>query len=153
MIEKSCSECGTTWGNGVTCEDHFHQMLFWEAEHPDYVAQVHHLMVVCYYIQHPSLYSPEGLRHGHELLHKFLVQGFTPQEVRQQISTKVDSGNRTYKIKGTPTSHGAYQHPVNWTMTAAHVTAAGVDQYCDSVRAWAQATYDALQLSGNLNLA
>lgn len=52
---QRCAECGAAWTNGQTCEDHFHQMLFWEAENPRAGAEVHHLMVLCYHLQHPSL--------------------------------------------------------------------------------------------------
>ncbi len=27
-----CAECGAAWQEGKTCQDHFHQMLFWEAD-------------------------------------------------------------------------------------------------------------------------
>jgi hypothetical protein len=29
-----CSECGAIWHEEQTCQDHFHQMLFWENENP-----------------------------------------------------------------------------------------------------------------------
>ncbi|HEX2621251.1 MAG TPA: DUF5946 family protein [Phototrophicaceae bacterium] len=144
-----CPECQTQWANGVTCQDHFYQMLYWEAEYPDY-GVVHHLMVLSYHMQHPSLYSPETLAGGNQMLADFLLNGVTPAQMREKISAKVDSGKRTHKITGTRDSHGSYTHPVTWMMTAADVVAAGNDAYCDSVRAWARSIYDALQASDNL---
>jgi hypothetical protein len=145
-----CPECGAAWHEEKTCQDHFHQMLYWETEHPGY-GEVHHLMVLCYHLQHPSLYSPEGLSAAMHLLADFLEHGVTTEEVRRRNRASVDSGMRTWKIKGTPASHGVYDPPIQWTMTAANVTAGGVDNYCDSVRTWAQSVYEALKTSGKFS--
>jgi hypothetical protein len=126
-------------------------MGYWEIEFPA-LQVVHHLMVLCYHLQHPSLYSPEGLNEAKRLLVDFLDRGVTTIEVRQRNRDRLDSGKRKFKIKGTPTSHGAYDQAVHWTMTAADVTAGGVDHYCDNVRAWARSVYEALKNSGHLHL-
>jgi len=144
-----CPECGVSWQNGNTCLDQFHQLLFWEAEFPDY-GVVHHLMVLCYHLQHPSLYSPEGLREAKWLLVKFLEHGTTPAEVRQRIRDRVNSSQRAWTITSRPDSHGSYAHPVSWTMTAASVVAGGAENYVDNVRAWAQSVYESLKSSENL---
>ena len=119
-------------------------MLFWEAETPAY-GEVHHLTVLCYHLQHPSLYSPEGLREGLRLLAAFLDEGLTPQQVRVNNRSRVDSSRRNWKIKGTPASHGAYGHPMNWTMTAAEVVAGGAANYCENVRRWARSVQEAIK--------
>jgi hypothetical protein len=100
---------------------------------------------LCYYLQHPSLYSPAGLNEARKLLKEFVVQGASPAEVRQRNRTRVDSGQRNWKITGTPASHGAYDHVVAWTITAADVVAGGSDRYCDEVRAWAQSIHGTLK--------
>src|SRR5262245_38185795 len=92
-----CSECGSAWRDRQTCQDHFHQMLYWEFEYPD-LGVVHHLMVLCYHLQHPSLYSPEGLRYSMQLLVDFVERGVSPQESRQRSRVIVDSANRKWKI-------------------------------------------------------
>lgn len=115
-------------------------MLFWESEHPA-LGQVHHLMVLCYHIQHPSLYSPEGLQYAWRLLADFVEKGISPQEVRNSRRNAVDSGKRKWKVKATPTAHGAYAHPISWQMMAADVVAGGVENYCKNVEKWAQITY------------
>ena len=143
-----CPQCGAIWPEGNTCQDHFHQMLFWENENSS-LAEVHHLAVLCYYLQHPGLYSPEGLAHAEGLLYEFLERGSHPQEVRQRYRTKVSSDKRIWKIKATPTSSGSYQNPVHWTMTAADVTAGGVENYIENVRLWARSILNALRNSGN----
>lgn len=113
-------------------------MLFWENERPADGAEVHHLMVLCYYIQHPSLYSPDGLREAMHLLSDFLEGGVTPQQARQRGRSGLNSGSRQWKIKGTAESYGAYPWPIRWEMFAGDVIAAGQDSYCASVRRWAQ---------------
>jgi hypothetical protein len=146
---ETCPECGTVWQNGVTCTDHFHQALFWENEYPQYTLQVHNYLVLCYHLQHPSLYSREMLPEALKLLDDFLG-GATTEYVRKRDRDLRDSGKRTWKITGTPESHGEYQHPVRWTMTIADITADSVENYEHNVRLWAQSIYDALRESGNL---
>ena len=148
-VIRRCPECGTDWSGGQTCTDHFHLMGFWELEKQLY--DVHHLMVLCYHLQHPSLYSPEGLRGAKQLLVLFLEEGLTPQQVRKRFGKAVDSGTRPYKIKGASTAYGTYTHPVQWTMTAAEVTAAGLENYAATVRAWAGSVLDSLRRSQNLD--
>ncbi|GCE21585.1 DUF5946 family protein [Dictyobacter kobayashii] len=144
-----CPECKATVTDEQTCQEHFHQMLFWEFEHPSYGAEVHHLMVLCYHLQHPKLYSPAGLQYAIQLLQKFVEQDVTPQGVRQENREVVNSNKRTWKITATPTSYGVYAHPVQWRMTAADVVAGGEDNYCESVRTWARLMNEDLKASGN----
>jgi hypothetical protein len=146
---QTCPECGAAWRGEETCQDFFHQMLFWEHENPAYGA-VHHLMVLSYYLQHPSLYSPEGLAEAKHLLIEFLERGATPAEVRSNNRARVDSSKRTWKIKGTAASSGSYEQPVRWSITAAEVVAAGPEGYCEQVRAWAGSILEALRASGNI---
>ena len=143
-----CPACGADWADAPPCTEHFHQMIGWELDHQLY--DVHHLLVLCYYLQHPELYSPDGLAYAQKLLVDFVEGGVSPQAMRQRIGGVVDSGTRAFKITGTPESHGSYAHPVRWTLRAADVTAAGIDHYYASVRQWAAATLQALRELGNL---
>ncbi len=127
--EQRCSECGAIRLNGGTCQDDFYQMLYWEAEEPAR-GEVHHLMVLCYHLQHPSLYSPDGLRHALGLLEDFVVHGASPVEIRRRNRDKVASDQRTWPITARPDAHGTYDHPIVWTMMAADVVAGGADRYC-----------------------
>lgn len=144
-FDQFCPECKAGWTGGQTCQDYFHQMLFWEAEYPACAAEVHHLMVLCYHLQHPGLYSPQGLREARRLLAEFLVEGLSPQEARDRQRSRVDSGKRKWKIRGTPASQGAYDPPVHWTITAGDVVAGGVERYCDNVREWARGIYEVIK--------
>lgn len=145
-----CPECGAAWQGNLTCQDHFHQMLSWESEYPDKTRAVHHLMVLCYHLQHPHLYSPQTLEGAKQLLAAFVEEGITPTEARRRQRSVVDSGKRAWKITGTPTSYGTYAHPVQWTMTAADITAGDLDGYIARVQDWARSALEALKASGNL---
>ncbi len=145
-----CPECGAAWPDGQTCEDDFHQMLFWEAEYPHYGAEVHHLLVLCFYMQHPSRYSAEGLAEGKTLLTEFVAKGTPPQEMRRRNAPRVASDVRTTPITARPDNRGAYAHPVTWTIRAADVARADVRSYVANTREWARQTYAVLKASGNL---
>ena len=119
-------------------------MLFWENEEPSRGA-VHHLMVLCYYLQHPRLYSTEGLAHGRHLLADFVERGLSPSDARQRNSARVDSGRREWAVTARPGNQGAYERPVAWTMTAADVVSGGADGYVENVQAWAVATHAAIR--------
>ncbi len=142
-----CPECGAAWAGGLTCADHFHQMLYWENEDPARLV-VHHLLVLCYHLQHPSLYSAEGLAHGRALLADFVAGGLTPQEARRRDRERVASGNRAWPMTARPGNAGAYERPIVWTMTAADVAAGGAELYVDNVRQWAVEVYRALTRDG-----
>jgi hypothetical protein len=140
----TCPECFAIHNDGLTCVDDFHQMLFWEAEDPA-LGIVHHLMVLCYHLQHPGLYSPEGLRYSRQLLSAFIEEGLTPAEVRRRSRDTVDSGKRNWKIKGDITP-GSYDCAIQWTMTAADVVAGGMTHYVENVTVWAQSVHESLKV-------
>ena len=144
--KQVCLECGAEWHNGEMCQDYFYQMLYWEAENPSY-GEVHHLMVLCYHLQHPSLYSPEGLHEAIQLLDDFLERGLTPEQARKRNRSALNSSTRTWKITGTPTSHGTYDPPIIWKMTASDVIGGGKDAYCEKVREWAKSVNEAIEPS------
>jgi hypothetical protein len=146
--QKQCPDCAADWSHGQTCTDHFHTLGYWELEHQLY--DVHHLMVLAYHLQHPHLYSPEGLKGALGLLVQFVEQGATTQAIRQQNQMVMDSGNRKFKITGTAEAYGRYAHPVAWTMTAADVTGGGMEHFYANVWAWAASILRALRESGNL---
>jgi hypothetical protein len=140
----TCPQCLSRLAPGVSCEQHFHQLLIWESEYPELTLPVHHLMVLCYHLQHPGLYSPQGLEYGKALLKDFVKNGKSPQEVRKTSRVEVDSGNRNWKITGTPESRGSYPQAMNWQSTISEIVAGGVENYIPNVKAWAQGTYNTL---------
>ena len=142
-MEPICPECGALWNYGRTCADDFHQMLFWENERPE-LGEVHHLMVLCYHLQHPSLYSAAGLAHARELLREFVVDGLTPQEVRRRNREAVASGRREWRVTARPGDKGSYERPPAWTMRARDVVAGGIDRYRAGVHTWAKSIVELL---------
>lgn len=150
QIDAQCPECGAVWTQeGDTCTDHFHVLLAWELEHQLYDA--HHLLVLCFHLQHPSLYSPQTLLSAKQMLVDFCERGVSPQQMREQIANTVDSGVRQHKIKGTPESFGKYDHPITWTMHVSDITRAGIERYYESVYRWADSVLESLRASGNLS--
>lgn len=143
-------ECGAPWPDGVTCQDHFYPMLFWENEYPEKTLEAHHLMVLAYHLQHPGLYAPDGLVNAMSLLVEFVERGTPPSDMRRHLHDAVDSGKRAWKITGRPDARGAYAHAPAWAMVAGDVTARGVDCYAEGMRAWARSILDALKTSDNL---
>lgn len=146
----SCPECGADWRDGQTCTDHFHTLLFWEFDHN--LFDVHHLLVAAYHMQHPSLYSPEALKEAPGLMIDWLEHGKQPGQTRRELGPAVQSDVRPFSIIGTPEHHGAYAHPVTWTMRVGDVVARGMDAYYDSTRAWAASILASLRASGNMML-
>lgn len=139
-----CPECGAAWTAGRTCRDYFHQMLYWENEDPAR-GEVHHLMVLCYHLQHPSLYSAEGLATARELLADLVERGLTTQQIRHDNRERLSSGNRGWTMTARLGNHGRYRRPVAWTMAAADVVAAGPERYRERVREWAESIYKTLK--------
>lgn len=146
--QTRCAECQAVWAGGKTCDDDFYQMLFWENEDPEN-GIVHHLMVLCFHLQHPSRYSQGGLAYALGLLVDFVEKGLPPQQVRRQAREEVNSKNREWKVTSRSSAPGAYRRPVRWSMVAADVVAAGPEHYIETVRLWAQKTLEDLRASGN----
>lgn len=149
MTPPRCPECGANWKNVSSCQDFFHQLLYWEAENP-VNGTVHHLMVLSYYIQHPSLYSMNGLKWGVKLLKEFVKKEVSPGQARQRMHIGVDSGNRKWKIRGTDDSYGGYNNPVQWELTIEDVIRRSEAVYRQSVQSWAESILDSLKTSDNL---
>lgn len=145
----TCPECGAARTAGKTCQDDFHQMLFWEDQYPE-LGTAHHLMVLCYHLQHPSLYSPEGLAYAMGLLVDFVETGLSTGELRRRNRHQLSSSQRDWRITASPGSHASYARPPDWTLRAADVVAAGPGSYVGSVRDWAASVLADLRLSGNL---
>lgn len=148
MSEK-CFECGALHPDGGSCQDDFQQLLGWETEDSSRM-QVHHLTVLSYHLQHPRLYSQEGLAGAMDLLVEFLENGKSPGQIRRQNQSKVNSRNRKWPVTARTDSRGSYIRPPHWTMTAADVIAGGADSYCDNVAVWANSIFEALKSSQNL---
>jgi hypothetical protein len=110
---------------------------------------VHHLMVLCYHLQHPSLYSAEGLRHSRQLLAEFVAGDLSPEEARQRQKAAVASGKRNWSITAREGNHGRYERQPAWTMTVGDIVAGGIDNYVARVRTWAESVDRTLRNEGS----
>ncbi len=104
-------------------------------------------MVLSYHLQHPSLYSPEGVLWARQGLRNFLDAGLSTADVRKLNKSLLDSGNRDFKITARPGAQGSYDRPIKWTMVAADVVAGGMEGYVENVTAWARSINEALKLA------
>lgn len=147
-----CPDCGAAWPDDRTCENAFHQFLYWENENPGVGQKVHALMVLCYHLQHPGILSQAWLDGAGLLLRDLVDGGLEPADLRRRMAQAVDSGRRQWKIKAEPDSHGKYPHAITWNTTAADVLAGGVERYGVSIHAWAAATLADMRDSGNLEI-
>lgn len=143
-MSGQCAECGAALPDGRTCADDFHQLLFWENERPE-LGEVHHLMVLCYHLQHPSLYSAEGLAHARQLLAEFVNEGVSPPEMRRRQRAAVASGARGWSITARPGNRGSYGRAMAWRVTVGDVVASGIDTYRSQIRSWADSIDATLQ--------
>lgn len=137
---QRCPECGAAWLDGQSCTDHFHQMLAWEFSDPA-AGVVHHLTVLCYYLQHPSLLSAEGRKAMQQLLADFVENAVAPQEMRRRIQQQMGQDKRQWELKGA----SSYEPPITWTQHIQDATRSGLENYAEHVREWASAVHQDLQ--------
>ncbi len=137
-----CDECLASHLDGRTCEESFHTLLGWEHER-EALRQRHHLLVLTYHLQHPSLYSPDGLTYARRLFADFLV-GLTPTAARARGKATLASNNRDWNVKATKTAHGSYAARPEWPVTIADVVASGKDEAAEQVERWARTTQTAI---------
>lgn len=145
---NTCEICKAAWVEGWTCEAAFHQMLVWEFADEQGAAAVHHLSILCYHLQHPQLYSPQGLRHAINLLLTF-DNGATPEQVRAETRPMLEK--RTWSVRGSETAgYGNYTHPVIWTQHAPQIVTGGPEGYAERVRNWSKSILESLRAAGEL---
>lgn len=147
---KICPECGSILTDEHTCRDYFNQMLSWDFEDPAGAGKLHHLTVLCYHLQHPSLYSPEALRSAKQFLRSIIEKNISAQELLDINRKTLASKGRTWKVIGTLENHGSYRSDINWSMTAYDIVFHGLGSYIEMVQKWAELIYEDLEISDNL---
>ncbi len=132
----NCPECGAP---DNLCQTRFDEFLALEFTDPGYGA-VHNLTVATFMLQHSSRMSREGWLYERELLREFLVEGKSPDLIRQQNKDSVDSGKRTFKFKskdGKPVIS-----KTAWKKTILDVRAENAEVYCEDIAAWARSALE-----------
>jgi hypothetical protein len=119
-------------------------------EDPAGAGKLHHLTVLCYHLQHPSLYSPETLKSAKQFLGGIIENKMSAQELLEINRKTLASNKRTWKVKGTPENHGSYSFKIKWSMTASDIFSHGLSSYTELVQKWAESIYEDLKVSGNL---
>ena len=145
-----CSECGGSLLGVSECRDYFHEMIKWDFEDFKGVGQIHHLTVLSYNLQHPSVYSQKGLENAKESLVEFIQHPVSYSEHGKQDRKRLGSDVRSWKIKGTEEDHGTYGGKPQWTIRASDVVQGGLECYIENVRKWSQSVLDSLIKSGDL---
>ncbi len=142
----TCPLCHASLPSKQTCQDLFHQCLALEFEHPSTFGAVHHLTVLCYYLQH-NLYSHQGWLEGRRLLARFVQEGASPAEVRKQEGPRLQSGKRSWRVTGGEKKPGGEDLPgeklpgvesLSWSRTIASLRLDDPQIYCAGVRLWAE---------------
>ncbi len=148
MDELTCGECGARLtGTDMTCRMMLDSVMAWDGGDRIQMGNTHLLTVLCYNLQHPSLYSREGLKYA---------TGVLMDTVAKELVTDADKAARTpvtitaLTIGASAHNTAAYTSPVVWTRTVADIVAAGPSGYSDRVRAWGVSIFTALKESGNL---
>lgn len=144
-----CPSCGAALLDGQSCADDFGLLLSWEWQYN--MQAVHHLLVLGYHLQHPHLYSQQGLRGGLDLLRQFMTESKPPSQVRAAIRESVSNSQRSEPITARTGNIGAYDEQPAWSLTIADVVAAGPQRFYDSVRAWLESQVIALRAYGLLD--
>lgn len=145
MTIHTCAECGATSPEGKTCRDYLNNLITWDFEDFTGVGQIHHLTVVCFNLQHPSVYSAKGLEDAKCFLREYMGTNFSFAEHDARNRELLASDVRDWKISGTPDDHGSYKMMPTWTMTAKDIVEGGLDNYVENVKKWSHSIYEAIK--------
>lgn len=139
----SCSSCGAEWSGNTSCTDQFHQLLFWEFDSD--LFELHHLMVLCYHIQHPQLLSGQALETAKWQLAAFVDDGVTPDQMRKMLLNRLASQPSSVKVTSTNRDYGQHDSSITWSMTVFDVVSAGSEGYYASVKEWSRSILHTLR--------
>ncbi|MDB5188124.1 MAG: uncharacterized protein JWO50_644 [Candidatus Kaiserbacteria bacterium] len=151
MTERKCLECGSPLESVAGCRDYLNEMIKWDFEDFTGVGKVHHLTVLSYNLQHPSLYSPKGLEDAKASLQEFFRHPESFNRHNEWNKKKLASNVRDWKITGTSENHGVYVSVPTWKITASDVVRAGLPHYVENVKAWTDSVLKSLIESGNID--
>ena len=146
-----CTECEAILPKSATCRDYLNEMIKWDFEDFTGVGQVHHLTVLSYNLQHPSVYSEKGLENAKKSLAKFILHPTSYTEHGTEDVKNLASDVREWKITSTVGDQGKYIIKPIWEMTAKDVAEEGVVNYVENVKKWSESVLKALKKSGNFN--
>ena len=102
----SCSECGAPNVNGKNCWEQFLEVLAWEADDPELLAE-HFKTVASYNMQHPSQFTDSVLTEFRSVFIEHLDNGIPIKEIRRRIGKVSEGKNRILKNESE-------RHPIRY---------------------------------------
>ena len=151
MGTLQCHECGAPIDDGKECRDYLNEMIAWDFADFNGVGKIHHLTVLAYNLQHPSVYSQKGLENAKASLQEFILNPSSFQKHDKVNRKNLSSDVRDWKITGTLEDRGVYSMQPHWTILASDVVKDGLGAYVDNVKKWSESVLSALEVSGNLD--
>lgn len=139
---EQCPECGAALVGREACDELFHQVLAWEQYDIEGNGRYHHMLVMSWELQHPSRFSDETLTWARESLARSISGEVSAQQLRREVSEWAPQDKRAFKITRT----GGMIVPRRWSLTLADVVAEGLEGMPESVRTWATAVSNDLEL-------
>ncbi len=152
MDKNQCFECGANLENVQSCRDYLNEMIAWDFQDFAGVGQIHHLTVLSYNLQHPSVYSKKGLQNAINSLKVFITNPTSFTEHDSLNRKNLSSDVRDWKITGTENDHGIYKTQPIWGITADDVVHGGLDKYVENVKKWSISILEILNKSGNMKV-
>lgn len=146
---QKCQECGSPLIKVNTCQDYFNQMLAWDFEDPSGAGRYHHLTVLCFNLQHPTMYSKEGLEIAKNLLKEFIDMKDSSSYLYKKLNDEF-SKPRDWSIQGNDKNHGKYSVTPKWRIFAYDVVKDGREKYPKHVEEWANEIYKDLKYTGEI---
>jgi hypothetical protein len=135
---ERCSECGAALEGRPSCQDHFHTLLFLEAEIPGGPGEIPHFYAVASYgLQHPSSmgYTEESLLGLRSAVRDVLKGARDLEDIRRQVRYAAGRAGRVTRREGDPVP----TWPVRkWSMVVTDVLKRGAGNYARAVEGWAR---------------
>jgi hypothetical protein len=94
--ENLCFECGNPSINGLDCWGQLGQLIVWEWEDPELLAE-HFLTVSSYNLQHPAQFTDEAIHALRDAYIDYLDKGVSISEIRRHISNTAEGSVKVLK--------------------------------------------------------
>jgi hypothetical protein len=128
----SCSECGASRLDGLSCWEQLGLLIAWEYQDPELQA-VHFLIVASYNFQHPAQFTDETLAGLRAVFIDYLDHGLGVPEIRRRVGKVAEGSHRV--LRDEADRQPRLRH---WPITIADVYFPNQPKgAADRVRAWA----------------
>lgn len=133
-MSDKCPQCGAALQSEMQCLERFERCLTKDYEQPATFGAVHHLIVICYMLQH-NAYSRQGWLEAREMLAQFNRQDIPPEALRKRNFRRFDSRHRQWKLVQGPKIPQV--EAIVWTRTILNVRLDTAEAYCSDAKRWA----------------